>query len=250
MKTYSVKEASEIVGISTRAIQKRCKKENIRKKNNRYLITSEHLDNWRTANEPKNEPTNQSSRTSSQLDPLSVQSFRVQIKELEADKEKLEEQLKFEKDLVYEVKAITDQTCDILNSEVESLKERIEELESELSQYDISDNERLEVFTHDQYQQFEKALIEWKEQGTKLLHQEQLFETKLKSAEELQEHYKNQFDYQRKQSDKILEMHQQLLNTIKLQAKNTAERNLIEAVDKKIVDKETGEIIQEPDSTE
>jgi len=48
MKTYSVKEASELIGITERAVQLKCKKEKIRKKNNRYLITEEHITEWIT----------------------------------------------------------------------------------------------------------------------------------------------------------------------------------------------------------
>lgn len=59
MKTYSVKEASELIGITERSVQLRCKKEDIRKKNNRYLITEEHIKDWITnTNEAKqNEPS-------------------------------------------------------------------------------------------------------------------------------------------------------------------------------------------------
>ena len=62
MSTYSVLEASEKLGISTRAVQKRCKKDVVRKQNNRYLITDLLLEKWREeiqSNEPTNEPTNQ-----------------------------------------------------------------------------------------------------------------------------------------------------------------------------------------------
>ena len=48
METYSVKQASELIGITERAVQLKCKKEKIRKKNNRYLITEEHINEWIT----------------------------------------------------------------------------------------------------------------------------------------------------------------------------------------------------------
>jgi hypothetical protein len=68
MKTYSVVEASKKLGISTRAVQKRCFKAKIRKKSNRYLITEEHIKTWYaeiTSNEPTNEP-NELKRTGTQ----------------------------------------------------------------------------------------------------------------------------------------------------------------------------------------
>jgi hypothetical protein len=46
MTTYSVLEASKKLGISTRAVQNRCKKEDIRKKNNKYLITDSLIKKW------------------------------------------------------------------------------------------------------------------------------------------------------------------------------------------------------------
>ena len=48
METFTVKEASELIGITERSVQLRCKKEKIRKKNNRYLITEEHIKEWIT----------------------------------------------------------------------------------------------------------------------------------------------------------------------------------------------------------
>ena len=58
MKTYSVKEASELIGITERSVQLRCKKEDIRKKNNRYLITEQHILDWTTnTNEAKQNET-------------------------------------------------------------------------------------------------------------------------------------------------------------------------------------------------
>ena len=46
MNTYSALEASVKLNISKRAVQKRCKKDNIRKIDNKYLITDLILDRW------------------------------------------------------------------------------------------------------------------------------------------------------------------------------------------------------------
>ena len=57
MITYSSKEAAVKLGVSTRAIQKRCIKTGVRKKDNIYLITDLVLNKW--AKEIKsNVPTN------------------------------------------------------------------------------------------------------------------------------------------------------------------------------------------------
>lgn len=51
MKYYTVKQASEILGVSERAIQKKCKKEKVWRKSNRYQISEENISNWRTISE-------------------------------------------------------------------------------------------------------------------------------------------------------------------------------------------------------
>ena len=61
MNTYSALEASIKLNISKRAVQKRCKKDNIRKKDNKYLITDLVLEGWAKEiqnNEPVREPSN------------------------------------------------------------------------------------------------------------------------------------------------------------------------------------------------
>jgi hypothetical protein len=46
MKTYTVKEASDIAGIPTRTITYNCKRDDVRKVSNRYQITQSILDGW------------------------------------------------------------------------------------------------------------------------------------------------------------------------------------------------------------
>jgi len=61
MNTYSALEASVKLNISKRAVQKRCKKDNIRKKDNKYLITDLVIEGWAKemeSNEPVREPSN------------------------------------------------------------------------------------------------------------------------------------------------------------------------------------------------
>ena len=46
MKTYSVQEASEILGIPTRTVHYNCKRDKVRKVSNKYQITQKLLDAW------------------------------------------------------------------------------------------------------------------------------------------------------------------------------------------------------------
>lgn len=190
MQTYNVLEASELLDISTRAVQKRCFINNVRKKSNRYLITEEHIEKWRAeikANQPKNEP----------------------VRELEE-----------------------------LSTRIRELEAIIVDLRAELKQYDVSDNERIEIFTNEEYEILETRLKEWTTQQQKLEHQEQLFNVEKLNLKELLEHYKNQFEYQKKQSNKILEMHQTLIDTIQKQSALALQRNIIEAREKDVINKD------------
>jgi hypothetical protein len=61
MNTYSPLEASIKLNISKRAVQKRCKKDNVRKKDNKYEITDLILDRWAKeikSSVPVREPSN------------------------------------------------------------------------------------------------------------------------------------------------------------------------------------------------
>jgi predicted transcriptional regulator len=118
METYSVTEASKILGISTRAVQKRCFKDKVRKKSNRYLITDEHIKEWFAdikSNEPTNEPNERSYNGTQELK-KEIHTLELAFKTLDAAHTKL--------------------------------KQENEILKDELSKYEIEDNERIEVFTN------------------------------------------------------------------------------------------------------
>ena len=52
-RIYNVRQSSKITGLSKRAIQHKCQKDNMAKINNKYLITDEVLLNWKN-NKPNN----------------------------------------------------------------------------------------------------------------------------------------------------------------------------------------------------
>ena len=110
---------------------------------------------------------------------------------------------------------------------------KVDRLKNELSLYDISEGERLEVFTEDDYNTFTNRLKEWRTQQKELEQKAiEIQEIKIDAKENV-EHYKNLFEYQRKQSDRILEMHEKLIVTIGEQTQSSIQRNHIEAKDKK-----------------
>lgn len=119
----------------------------------------------------------------------------------------------------------------VSKEEYDALKTEIEALKDELSQYDIADNERIEVFTDEMYAEFEERLIDWKLQNQKIISQQETFDAKEKGLNDVvnlmteqADHYKNQFQYQKEQATRILDMHEQLIKTIQqnnfLEAKN------------------------------
>ena len=109
----------------------------------------------------------------------------------------------------------------VSKEEYDALKTEIEALKDELSQYDIADNERIEVFTDEMYAEFEERLIDWKLQNQKIISQQETFDAKEKGLNDVvnlmteqADHYKNQFQYQKEQATRILDMHEQLIKTI------------------------------------
>ena len=179
-KTYSTKETAEILGIKERAVQTRCKKDNIRKKDNKYLITDLIIADWKQKEEANAKPNANATQT-----------------------------------------------------QIEDLKKELAELKEELSGYEITENERLEVFTNEEYAKFEERLTQWRLQSQHIIaqqkdneHQQELFNVKVLTLEQSEEHYKNSYFYQRKQNERFIDMHEKLLDTIQLSGKE----NMIKTV--------------------
>ena len=131
-----------------------------------------------------------------------------------------------------DVEGFTPDTEPLL-SKIRELEQQVFELKNELSVYEIKDNERLEVFTDDDYNIFTTRLKEWRTQQKELEQKAIEIQEVKTDAKENIAHYKNLFEYQRKQSDRILEMHEKLIVTIGEQTQSSIQRNHIEAKDKK-----------------
>tara|TARA_R110002124_G_scaffold6142_2_gene37512 strand:+ start:538 stop:1488 length:951 start_codon:yes stop_codon:yes gene_type:complete len=139
MITYSALEASVKLGISTRAVQKRCKKDEIRKKDNKYLITDLVLNKWAKeikSNELTNEPYNGTQDKfirdfENQLKDLKAEGLLIsgkqekKIKELEKQVEELESDLG---DLEVELDESEKEANDLAKN-VFKKQEKIKELE-------------------------------------------------------------------------------------------------------------------------
>jgi len=229
---YSIKEVSGILDIHPRKLNRIAVKQNLKKLDNRYLFSGDFLIKYfnltnvegsqtmskdvkplmsnETANEPTNEPVNE---PTNQLD-LQIQSLQIENENFRHTNETLEQ----------------------IN---QNLKIDIIDLKDQLSEFDITDGERIEVFTNEEYDLLQTRLQEWFSLQKDLEHKEELFDVEKKSLSELLDHYKNQFEYQKKQSEKILDMHQTLIDTIQKQSTITIQRNTIEAIEKDIVNPDT-----------
>ncbi len=181
MENYSVKETAEILGITERAVQKRCKKDNIRKKDNKYLIDANLIEVWKVEILTSNEPRTNGSQ---------------------------------------------------LDIEVESLKAKIKDLETELKQYEIAENERIEVFTNEEYQIFETRLIEWRQQQAELIQKDKIIELTTQSKEEIISFYQIQLNYQRNLAEKQLEQLDKIFELLQGQNQSIQQLNFIQAREK------------------
>jgi hypothetical protein len=208
IKTYSTKETAEILGIKERAVQTRCKKYNIRKKDNKYLITDLIIADWKQKEEANAKPNANANAT--------------QI-------EDLENQLKDLKDEALLISSKHKYAEQMYLTAIDKYEEEIKELKEELSGYEITENERLEVFTNEEYQLFQTRLIEWQTQQKDNEHQQELFNVKVLTLEQSAEHYKNSYFYQRKQNERFIDMHEKLLDTIQLSGKEGFIKSVVEA---------------------
>jgi len=211
IKTYSTKETAKILGIKERAVQTRCKKDNIRKISNQYIITDVIIADWKQANATPNANANATEEVAQKV-------AQDKIK-------KLEEEIKTYDVLLYKY--------ELELEELDKARVEIKELKEELSGYEITENERLEVFTNEEYAKFEERLTQWRLQSQHIItqqkdneHQQELFNAKVLTLEQSEEHYKNSYFYQRKQNERFIDMHEKLLDTIQLSGKE----NMIKTV--------------------
>ena len=207
---YSIKEASEILKINTRRLQRAGKKHKIEKVDNRYIFKGSFLllvfaDTIKALSE---DASRQVVKVSQDIEPL-----LAKIQELEQQLSNID--------------------VEPLLSKIRELEQQVFELKNELKLYEIADNERLEVFTDDDYNIFTTRLKEWQTQQKELEQKAIEIQEVKTDAKENVAHYKNLFEYQRKQSDRILEMHEKLIVTIGEQTQSSIQRNHIEAKDKK-----------------
>ena len=196
---YSIKDSSKITNIPERTLSRIALAENNRKIDGRYLFLGSQLEELIEKRLRKEKRLANPSPTARQNKTLATLKDNGEV--------------------------VTQEQYDALKTENEALKDK-------LSQYDIADNERLELFTKEEYAKFEERLIQWHLQSQHIITQQELFDSKEKGLNDVvslmteqADHYKNQFQYQKEQATRILDMHEQLIKTIQ-------QNNFIEAKSK------------------
>ena len=195
MKTFTMKEVSEMLGISYRAVRyyKDIFTNDVIKDGRVILLSSRFVEKVRNNRKP--------------TEPMVDKKTKVEYKdELEAVTNKFTKALQEQRDY-YQKKLGTFIDMD----------------------YD-AENERLEVFTNEEYEKFEEALIDYRQQKREIELKELHFKKELASKDEVVEHYKQQSEYQKEQSDRILSQMDRLIEAIR-------RRDTIEAVEKNVISK-------------
>ena len=195
MKTFTMKEVAEMLGISYRAVRyyKDIFTNDVIQDGRIVLLSSRFVDKVRNNRKPRS--------------PMVDKKTKVEYKN--------------------ELEELTDKHKKALQEQKEIYETRLGVL-SELD-YD-AENERIEVFSNEEYVQFENALIDYRHQKQTIELKELHFKKELASKDEIVEHYKQQTQYQKEQSDRILSQMDNLIDAIR-------RRDTIEAVEKNVISK-------------
>ena len=218
---YSLKDLHQILNIHPRKLNRVAKKYNIEKIDNRYMFTGEFL--------------------------LNV--FSKEIAEVSQSVAKVSKGVK---QVSKGVKGLDIEIPTEINP-FESIKEQFERYKiEEIEDIDFKFNYKGQLsqtgnlvfvekgkvyaeYTESEYEFAEQKLSEWRFQQKEIEQQaEQLKTLKITTSESV-EHYKNLFEYQRKQSDRILRIHEKLVTSINELTNANIQRNVIEAKEKGVI---------------
>lgn len=196
MEKFTLKEAYELIGngatYRTVNYYKEIYVNDVSKIDGRYYVTQDFI-NKVIKNQENGRKTISEPRTKTEL-----------LKEIE--------------DLEYKVKEL-EILIGSLNIEIDELKEN--------NSFDVAENERIEVFTQEEYSLFSERLIQWRLQRQEIEQTKVIFET----IKDERDFLKTQLEYFKTSNDKILLQHQNLIEII-------GQRNRIEAVEKGAIPRE------------
>ena len=181
---YTIKEASEIAGVSQRTI--------------RYWMNYSAFYSEIIIEGKKKYVTDKF-----------IERLKTVRKDIDA-KSNVTSTSKTKKELLAEIEQLKKSTGVNIPDTEEAIYDLISELIYRLRA--IGNTDKIEVFSEDEYNQFQDALREYKHLEKNIKQQEVYFEEIKASKDEIIEHYKNQFEYQRQLADKQLNQMDTLLN--------------------------------------
>ena len=212
---YSKNEVSELLNIHPRKLNRIAQRHNIEKVDNRYIFKGSFLIEHFKLDVSKGVQTLSKS----------VQSVSKDFQEIPTEAAPTTEALKqlIEKFTISEIQEI-----DL------KLKDK-GELSNIGNLWFVKKGVMLQEYTPTEYDVAFKRLTEWRLQQKEIEKQAaEIDEIKVSSTERV-EHYKNLFEYQRKQSDRILQIHEKLVGSLNELTKANVQRNIIEAKDKDVI---------------
>lgn len=240
MKTYSLKEASKVLGVTYRTIDyyKGVYESEVIKDGRIYFVTEAFLDKVRSNKKYLESRESSDPRTKTQLVTELDEAFK-KIEALESRTDNVDDSIK---KLEKKYKSKFDELNKALkekNDKLRKAEKRIKELESE-NPFEIEEGKRVEVFTDEEYSVFEQRLREWFSLQREIQLKDESFKAQLNSKDEVIDHYKNQFEYQRQLAERQLDQMDKLLGYLKDRNTREAERARIEAVEKNVIPRADG----------
>jgi len=215
---YSKNEVSELLDIHPRKLNRIAQRHNIEKVDNRYIFKGSFLIEHFKLDVSKGVQTLSKS----------VQTLSKDFQEIPTEAAPTTEALKqlIEKFTISEIQEI-----DL------KLKDK-GELSNIGNLWFVKKGVMLQEYTPTEYDVAFKRLTEWRLQQKEIEKQAaEITEIKVSSTERV-EHYKNLFEYQRKQSDRILQIHEKLVGSLNELTKGTIQRNVIEAKEKGVINED------------
>ena len=191
---YSKNEVSELLNIHPRKLNRIAQRHNIEKVDNRYIFKGSFLIEYFKLDVSKGVQTLSKS----------VQTLSKDFQEIPTEAVPTTEALKqlIEKFTISEIQ------------ELELKMKEKNELSNIGNLWFVKKGVMLQEYTPTEYEVAFKRLTEWRLQQKEIEKQAaEITEIKVSSTERV-EHYKNLFEYQRKQSDRILQIHEKLVQSV------------------------------------
>ena len=215
---YSKNEVSELLNVHPRKLNRIAQQNNIEKVDNRYIFSGSFLIKYFKLDVSKGVQTLSKSVQSVSKD------FQEIPTEAAPNLEALKQQIES-----YTIAEIEDIDFTLKNKG---------ELSNTGNLVFVAKGKVYAEYTESEYEFAEQKLSEWRFQQKEIEKQAaEITEIKSTAKEDI-EHYKNLFEYQRKQSDRILQIHEKLVQSVTELTRGSIQRNVIEAKEKGVINED------------